>query len=156
MRLLTIPLIVVVVFLAGQPLTAQPAMTPAIPGTPGDPVWQGTLRTPDGRTFVTDGGLVIDTAIAHPATLPEREFPPKLLQDYFGATHTDEYGIGDFTAVDGKTYAVPNGIAVSATYINFLRRILPGSARYRLSGPTRPVVVVIDGQPVGAFMPLAQ
>jgi hypothetical protein len=32
-------------------------MKPAVPGTPGDPVWQGTVHMSDGRTFITDGGL---------------------------------------------------------------------------------------------------
>ena len=33
----------------------------------GDPVWQGTLRMSDGRTFITDGGLAVDVAVARPA-----------------------------------------------------------------------------------------
>lgn len=160
MRLATILATISVVLLAAPPLSAQDPrkpMKPAAPGTAGDPVWQGVLRSPDGRTFVTDGGLVIDAALAKPAKLPGREIPPKVLQDYFALAHTAEYGFGDFHAdATGKTYSAPNGVALSATYVSFLRKVLPRSARFRVSGSTQPVVILAGGTPVGAVMPVVQ
>lgn len=143
--------------LSGTTSAGQTRMKPAEPGTKGDPVWQGTLRAPDGRTFVTDGGLVIEAAFAKPTTLPSRQLPPKVLQDYFSLPHTVEYGFGDFTrAATGKTYTTPNGIAVNATYVDFLRRVLPRAARVRVGTASQPVLVFQDGKPVAAFMPVAQ
>lgn len=159
MRLPTLAAIAIGAFvlLGVQQVLAQERMHPTAPGTPGDPVWQGILRLPDGRTFVTDGGLVIDAAIARPASLPGREFPPKLLQSFFGAPHEHEYGFEDFhAAATGKTYTTPEGVGLNATYVDFLRRVLPRSARFRLGGATGPIVVTVDGNAVGAFMPVAQ
>ena len=158
MRLTTMPVTAVGALLATCTLLAQTPMKPTAPGTAGDPVWQGLIRANDGRTFVTDGGLVIDAALAKPARLPEREFPSKLLHDYFNQSHTVEYGLADLKeATPGKTLTSPNGIAMNATYINYLRRVLPRTtARLRMSEGLRPIVIVLDGQPVGAFMPVQQ
>ena len=72
--------------LIGQVLVAQQRrMTPTAPGTPGDPVWQAVIRMTDDRTFLTDGGLAIDTAVAKPAKLPDREVPGKILDTYIRA-----------------------------------------------------------------------
>ena len=149
--------IVTVAVISSQVLLAQP-MKPTAPGTAGDPIWQGTLHADDGRTFVTDGGLVIDAAFAKPAKLPERTIPPKVLQDYLSTPHKDEYGFSDLVAApSGKTYAAPNGIALNATYINFLRRTLSGSSvRFRMSGGLQPIVVLANGVAVAVLMPVKQ
>jgi hypothetical protein len=146
-------LAVLAVFTA-EVLMAQTRITPTAPGTPGDPVWQGTLRANDGRTFVTDGGLLIDAAFAKPATIPDRTFPPKLLDDYLSTPYKDEYGFSDLTAApSGKTYTAPNGIALNATYINFLRRVLPpGAVRFRIGGGLQPIVILANGTAVGVLM----
>jgi hypothetical protein len=137
---------------------AQSKMTPTVPGTPGDPVWQGIVRLGDGRAFVTDGGFAIEAAIARPATLPERELPGKVLQDYFNAAHKDECRLSELTAAaTGKTYSTPTGIAVNATYVNYLRRVLPaGAVRLRTTSPNQPVIIIAGGKAVGVLMPVKQ
>jgi hypothetical protein len=160
MRHMTATAAAALAVIATQVLLAQPPMNPTVPGAPGDPVWQGILRLEDGRTFVTDGGLALDAGIAKPVTLPGREVSPKLLEDYFKATHKhkDECGLSDLrAAASGKTYSTPNGIALSATYINYLRRILPAdSVRLRMTGPLQPVVIVASRKAVGVLMPVMQ
>ncbi len=158
MRWTTIGATAAVAVMLAQVLVAQTKMTPTAPGTSGDPVWQGVVRSNDGRTFVTDGGLIIDAALAKPAKLPEREFPSRLLDTYFGESHKDEYGLSDLTEVPGgKTYRTPSGMALNATYINYLRRTLSsGSVRLRMTGGIRPIVIVVNGALVGAFMPVQQ
>ena len=159
MRSIAFAGVVAIVVLTGDLLVAQqPRMKPTEPGTKGDPVWQGVLRTADGRTFVTDGGLVIDAALAKPATRPDRELPPNVLEGYFNAAHKEEYGFSDFKpAASRKTYTAPNGIALNATYVDFLRRTLPiASARFRMREGLQPIVIVVDGKAVGALMPVKQ
>jgi len=136
----------------------QKPMKPTAPGTPGDPTWQGIVRLADGRLFVTDGGLAIDAALAKPATLPDREFPSKVLEDYLKAAHKDECSLSDLKAVaSGRTYTTPSGIALNATYIDYLRRRLPtGSGRLRMTAAMQPVVIVADGKAVGVLMPVRQ
>ena len=90
-----------------------------------------------------DGGLAIDNAVAKLARLPEREVPGKVMEGYIGVPHKAEYGFGDLdAAASGKTFTAPNGIALNATYINYLRRIVPRSARFRMTEKRQPVIVV--------------
>jgi hypothetical protein len=151
-------LAVAVLVITAQVVLAQTPMKPTAPGTPGDPTWQGILRMRDGRTFVSDGGLAIDAAVAKPGKLPGRELPAKILEDYLGASHKDECGLRDLAAAaSGLTYTTPSGIVLNATYINYLRRILPAaSGRLRMTGKTQPVVIVVNGKAIGVLMPVAQ
>ena len=132
-------------------------MKPTAPGTPGDPTWQGTVHMNDGRTFITDGGLAVDAALAKPSVLPTREVPAKVLEDYIKAAHKNEYGFDDLTrAGNGTTYMSPSGIALNATYVNYLRRIAPRGARLRMTEGTQPIVVMADGKAVAVLMPVKQ
>ena len=156
MRHLTLAVAVAALLIA-LPASAQTQtpMKPTVPGSPGDPVWQGTLRMSDGRTFITDGGLAVDAAVARPAALPTREFPAKVLEDYLKAPHKNEYGFADLTlAATGKTYTSPSGLALNATYINYLRRIAPRGSRFRMTEGVQPIVVVADGTPIAVLMPV--
>jgi hypothetical protein len=136
----------------------QERMKPTAPGTPGDPTWQGVVRLTDGRTFVTDGGLAIDAAIAKPAKLPARELAPRALEGFLNAAHKEECSFSDLTAVAaGRTYTTPGGVALNATYINYLRRTLPTrSVRFRMTAPMQPVVVAENGKAVAVLMPVKQ
>jgi hypothetical protein len=155
MRHVTTGLTVAVAVLISQLLLAQ-KMTPTVPGTPGDPVWQAVVRLSDDRTFLTDGGLAIDAAFAKSASLPTREVPGKVLESYFSATHPDECSLGDLKAEQsGKTYLTPSGIPLSATYVDYLRRILPrGQVRLKTGGEMQPVVIVASGKTIGVLMPV--
>ena len=71
--------------------------------------------------------------------------------------HKDEYGFGDLdAAASGKTVTAPNGIALNATYINYLRRTVPRSARFRMTEKRQPVIVVAGTIVVCVLMPVAQ
>ena len=158
MRNLT-QLAAVTTLLIALPVSAQnpTPMKRAAPGTPGDPVWQATLRLSDGRTYVTDGGLAVDAALAKPASLPAREIPGKVIEDYAKAPHQNEYGFADLTpALTGKSYTSPSGIALNATYINYLRRIAPRGSRFRMSDGMKPIVVIANGVPIAVLMAMKQ
>ena len=61
---------------------------PAAPGAAGDPQWQRVVHLSDGRTFVSDGGLALDAAIAKPRALPSSVLGPagvKVLEGYMAA-----------------------------------------------------------------------
>ena len=160
MRFLTAAAIAIVAALISHPLLAQQQqpMKRTAPGAPGDPVWQGRLKTSDGRTFVTDGGMAIDAALAKPASLPEREIPGKVMENYFAAVYKpeDECRFSDLKPyVAGKSVITPSGIPLNITYINFLRRVLPTDrVRFRVGGEYQPVVILSDGKPVGVLMPV--
>ena len=103
-------------------------------------VWQSTPRSPSRQRF------------------PTGQLPPKVLEDYLNAAHKDECSFSDLTAVaTGRTYTTPSGIALNATYINYLRRTLPTrSVRFRMTAPMQPVVVVEGGKAVAVLMPVKQ
>jgi hypothetical protein len=149
--------VALIALIGAQALLAQTPMTHAVPGTTNDPVWQGLIVLDDGRTFVTDGALVIDAALAKPAKLPERKIPGKVMLDYFNATYPDECGLRDLRRASDRAYATPSGIALNSTYVNYLGRTLPSrSTSLRMSAPGRPVLIVVNGKPVGVLMPLSQ
>jgi hypothetical protein len=147
---------VIVATLVAQVLLAQSRIEPTAPGTTGDPAWQAVARLSDGRTLVTDGGLAIEAALAKLARLPEKEFSGKVIENYFNLPLKDEYRFGDLTPpANGRTYATPSGIPLSATYLDYLRRVLPAaSVRLRMGGELQPVVILVDGKAVGVLMPV--
>ena len=136
----------------------QQPMTPATPGTFADPTWQGYAKMSDGRVFVTDGALAIDSVVAKVAKLPEREVPSKVLDDYLKLPHKDECGLNELTgAISGRTYMTPSGLALSSTYVSYLRRILPApSVRFRSGDALEPIIVLVSGKAVGVLMPVKQ
>ena len=124
------------------------------------PQWTRVLKMPDGRTFVTDGGISIDAAIAKPATLPSVVLPPesgKNIADRMSTPHDHEIAIGDLRRGGFKnSFATPDGIELNGNYVAFLRQTTASSKmRLRTKGKRDAVVVVVDGQAVAIMMPLA-
>jgi hypothetical protein len=137
------------------PVLAQ--VKPAAPGTPGDPVWQRTVVLSDGRTFVTDGGLAIDAAIAKPSALPSTKLAAssaRLIEGYMRAPLKDDYSFAQLTAnPNGRTFAAPSGMVLNATYVRFLGRILPArSLHFRMDTEQQPIVIVSGGKAIGVLM----
>jgi hypothetical protein len=147
--------------LAGSAGTLQqPPIKPSSPSVVAPPTWSRQLQMPDGRTFVTDGGLSVDVKFAKPATLPSAVLPAqsgKILADRMTAPYDKEVGFGELKPGSFKnSFATPDGISLNGNYINFLREILPArKALLRTSGKRDPVVIVMDGQAVAIMMPLA-
>ena len=89
---------------------------------------------------------------------PERELSSRVLEGHLNAAHKEECSFSDLRAgATGRTYATPSGVALNATYINYLRRTLPTrSVRFRTTAPIQPVVVVENGNAVAVLMPVKQ
>jgi len=154
--LLALPLLLVSTVVVAQ----QPPM-PLIPPPPyvvGPPVWTRSLQMPDGRTFVTDGGLALDAAIAKPDAVPPTTLPVetgKVFDGHLKASHTDEIDLADLKTGEHKnTFVGPRGIGVSGNYVTYLRRTVP-KGRLRFRSDRDPVVVVVENRAVGLLMPLA-
>lgn len=90
-------------------LTAQqPRIKPSSPEVVAPPQWTRVLKMPDGRTFVTDGGISIDVKIAKPMTLPSVVLPPesgKIIADRMATPHDREIGLGDLRTGSFKAAA---------------------------------------------------
>jgi hypothetical protein len=146
--------------LAGSTPAQQPPIKPSSPSMLAPPTWSRVLSLPDGRTFVTDGGLSVDVKLAKPATLPSVVLPPesaKILAGHLTGPYDKEIGLGELQPGSFKnSFTTPDGIGLNGNYINFLRQILPAArTRLRTRGKMEAVVIVTDGQAVAIMMPLA-
>lgn len=122
------------------------------------PAWTHTVKLPppDGRTFVSDGGLVLDIEVAKPAVRPSQSMPADMgtaVAGYLSGYYPTEFGLADLR--DGPSPAVvvgPQGFAVSRNYVTFLTRYAP-RVRLRLKGDGYPVLLVLDRRHIGLLLP---
>lgn len=143
--------------LLGAPVDAGQAPRPSAADQAGDATWTRRLQLADGRTFVTDGAMAIDAAIAKPANLAALQAVPGAVIDrYLQAPFATEVRATALTPNGGR-YATPNGTLLSSRYVDFLRRtVAQRNLRFRLNGDRDPVVVVLDGRPIAVLMPIAK
>ena len=142
-------------------VSGQPPIRPSSPAS-GDtmPVWSRVFTMPDGRPFVTDGGLAIDAAVAKPATMPQTAMGARtgeLMARNFLGPYQEDIAFGDLRASSLKnTLVSPKGVFLNGNYVTYLRGVLSARrARLRMKGPRDPVVVLEDGIPVAILMPVA-
>ena len=109
------------------------------PSVVAPPTWWRVLQMPDGRTFVTDGGLSVDVKLARPATMPSVVLPPesaKTIAGLLAAPYDKEVGIGELKpGSDKNTFTTPDGVVLNGNYIILLRQIVPPAhTRLRTKG----------------------
>jgi len=150
----------------GAMLSAAPAFAgqqkpikPSSPATVGSPVWSHAVHMPDGRTFVTDGGMAIDADVARPAVMPEVMAGSQggaLLTRHMSGPREEEVGLTGLRAGPFEnTFATPKGVAINGNYVTFLRGVGPASRiRLRAQGTMDPIVIVLDGKSIGVLMPV--
>lgn len=156
LRLSALLLLAVAVTTATPSAQAPPASDPRLVQTV--PAWTHTVKlpAPDGRTFVSDGGLVLDVAIAKPAMRPSQTMAADMgtaVAGYLSGYYPTEFGLGDLR--EGRSPGVfvgPEGFAVSRNYVTFLTRYAP-HVRLRTKGQGYPVLLVRDGQHIGLLLP---
>ena len=121
------------------------------------PNWTKTIRMTDGRTFVSDGAITIDAALAKPSELPKTELPEataKLIERYMALSSADEVNLAGLSAGERpNTYRAPSGLVLNAKYVSFLRQVVP-QAKLRMKGDLDPVVILSGGTAVGVVMPM--
>jgi hypothetical protein len=128
------------------------------PNAPTVPSWTHTVKlpAPDGRVFVTDGRLTVDLKVAKPAIRPSAVLAPdatRAIANYLVAPFPTELGLDELKASEnGNAFFGPAGVALSSYYVAFLRREAP-RVRLRVRGQYDPVLIVLDGRPVGLLMP---
>jgi hypothetical protein len=137
-----------------------PRMQPSSPADLGPPAWTRAVQMPDGRTFVTDGGMMVDAGVARPAEMPKTVVPVtngEVLARNFTAPHQREIALGDLRpGTLNNTFETPDGIALNGNYVRFLGSVLSaGRTRLRTREPRDPVTVWAGDQPVAIVMPVA-
>ncbi len=122
------------------------------------PAWidKVKLPPPDGRTFISDGGLILDVDVAKPAVRPSQSMAAdmgKAVAGYLSDHYPTEFGLSDLK--EGPSPAVfigPQGFAVSRNYVTFLTRYAP-RVRLRTKGAGAPVLLVLDQRHIGLLLP---
>lgn len=122
------------------------------------PAWTQKVKLPppDNRTFVSDGGLVLDVGVARPAMRPSQDMPADMgtaVAGYLSGYYPTEFGLSDLR--EGPTAAVfvgPQGFALSRNYVTFLTRYAP-RVRLRTKGAGYPVLLVQDQRNIGLLLP---
>jgi hypothetical protein len=145
-------------FLTAVAVGAQDRPAPSSPIVVATPQWSRAIAMPDGRTFVTDGAMMIDAAIAKPAKMPTSTMPVasgKIMEDQMKTAHLDEVALGSLRAgTRPNTFVGPRDIPLNGNYVTFLRRVAPQS-RLRFKKPLEGVVIVLGERTIGMMMPLA-
>jgi hypothetical protein len=154
-----LPVSTAVLLSVAAAVSQQKPLTPSSPATDRPPQWSRALKMPDGRTFVTDGGLAIDAAVAKPAKLPETALGPAnaaVIVRYFSAPYDDDVELSDLGVGPFKnTLATRKGIVLNGNYVKYLRGILPArNVRLHVKGGLDPIVVLLDGKPIAVLMPV--
>jgi hypothetical protein len=136
-----------------------PPTKPSSPVTVAPPTWSRVLQMPDGRTFVSDGGLAIDVALVKPAALPDTVIPvesTKTIAARMATPHQEEIGVGQLASGRREnSFVTPAGVHLNGNYVTLFRRVLPARARLRTRGVADAITVVVDGEMVAFLMPLA-
>ena len=122
------------------------------------PAWTQKVKLPlpDDRTFVSDGGLVLDVEVAKPAVRPSESMPAdmgKAVAGYLSGYYPTEFGLSDLR--EGPSPAVfvgPQGFAVSRNHVTFLTRYVP-RVRLHMKGDGYPVLLVLDKRKIGLLLP---
>jgi hypothetical protein len=122
------------------------------------PTWTRVAHFADGRVFVTDENLALDTAFAKPVTLPTETVSSAWLQSFLATAQPHEWRLRDLTRrIQGTTpvYSSPTGMLLNPKYVDYLRHALGEEPlRFRANGTLDPVQIIFNGAAVGAFMPM--
>lgn len=137
----------------------KPSPPLGIPAGASEPAWTKRLNMPDGRTFVSDGAMALDAAIARPATLPSIVIPAATsasIDRMLNGAFASEVRSAQLSP-NGRYYATPDDVRLNTGYIDYLRRAVGGHRlRFRVRGAAEAVVITVDGKPVGVLMPMAK
>jgi hypothetical protein len=143
------------------PALAQERSSPPSPTVPGSAAitWNRMLQMSDGRTFVSDGGIIIDAAVAQLDKLPDVVLSPstaKGIESRMAEDRRESVRLSQLSQKDGgRYYLTPSGLALNGTYVAFLRdRLSEAETSLRPKGDLDPVVVVRGRQTIGLMMPM--
>jgi hypothetical protein len=118
--------------------------------------WRFNSDFPDGRRFISDGGLVIDSRYVAGITIPEKSLPPDNVKRLLDSKTDREFKLSDVNPMTGgEHYLAPGPIQLNRKYVDILRASpKSGSLSFRSKGSTDPVLIMDGNEAVGVVMPM--
>jgi hypothetical protein len=151
-------LIVVGIFLASVHQWSHARQAASQPDKPADPnvvQWRAHCDLDDGRRFITDGSLLVESRFLPGVSVPEKSVPPQGVVRLLQSLTNHEFGLSDLDRTDGGHYLAPGSIQLNRKYIDLLRASpLKGTLRFRAKGSNDPVLILDDQKVVGVMMPM--
>jgi hypothetical protein len=136
-------------------LAAEPASQPDKPD-PDVVQWRAHCDLEDGRRFLTDGSLLLESRYVSAGPVPEKTVPPQGAQRLLQSSTDHEFGLADLERKGaGGHYVAPGSIQLNRKYIEYLRgSSLKATLRFAAKGPNDPVLILDDRKVVGVMMPM--
>jgi hypothetical protein len=117
--------------------------------------WRGHCDLEDGRRFLTDGSLLLDSQYVPPGPIPEKSIAPQGAQRLLQSSTDHEFGLADLERKGDGHYVAPGPVQLNRKYSDFLRRLsLKSSLRFGAKGPNDPVLILDGKKVVGVMMPM--
>lgn len=118
--------------------------------------WQAQSILGDGRKFVTDGAMVLDSRYIGSEAIPEKAVPAQSIQRLLESPTDREFATADIQRIESNGHFLAmDSIQLNRKYIEYLlRAALNAPVKFRASGPDD-AVLILDGEAViGVVMPM--
>jgi formylglycine-generating enzyme required for sulfatase activity len=118
--------------------------------------WTHSISLPDGRIFVTDQSLIIESSYVSVPKAPEGSAPANSIVTLLAAPTQSRFGLDSLEMKGSEQFRLPNGCLLKGVYVSVLSALTPSSGEVFLNtnGPLD-VIVISDGSDIiGALMPI--
>ena len=140
---------------ADRSVAREPASQPDKPD-PDVVQWRAHCDLDDGRRFLTDGSLLLESRYVPGVPIPEKTVPAAGAQRLLQSTTEREFGLADLNrTATGGHYVAPGSIQLNRKYIELLRGSpLKPTLRFGAAGQNDPVLIMDGKKVVGVMMPM--
>lgn len=149
-------LLVVICSILSSAYSTSSAQAPSSqPADPNVVQWRFRSDFDDGRRFITDGSLVIESRYLPAEQLPQQSIPQAFIQRLLQSTTEREFALADLEQKSSGHYASRDGIQLNKKYIELLRSSpLKPAFRLRAKGSLDPLLIIDGNKVVGVVMPM--
>jgi hypothetical protein len=140
----------------GRCAAADPPSQPSDKPDPNVVQWRLHSVFDDGRKFITDGSIVLESRYLPGVPVPEKAIPQKSIERLLQSAGDREFGLSDLEQkAGGGHYVAPGGMELNRKYVECLRgSTLKGTLRFRAKGANDPVLILDEKKVVGVMMPI--
>ena len=116
--------------------------------------WRFHADLEDGRNFITDGAMLIESKYLPNAAIPEKSIPAQTIQRLLDSPSERQFGLENLEQKGGH-YVIPGLVQINRKYVEALQSSPMKSAlRFCAKGPNDPIVILDGQKAVGVVMPM--